>query len=362
MSNVPISNADTSPPVKRRPAAAKVWPGIVLMLAALALDGAATSAEARGLSLPGINSLQRKIFGRKHRSNKRQQSAPANTGGGTPAGTTPPSVPAAAVPAATAAAVLSGAVVPPEVPPLPERNPGRLNKRIAVTLPAKGTAVTPAAPPPAAWPKPEKTPLPPSQIEAEAWTAAFIAKAEDQCTSQLANLAIESRTLPPIREGICGAPAVRLLSGVSTAPRVEIEPPATLSCQMVAGLALWLRDDVQLLAKKLLGSEVKRLTNVSSYVCRNRYGDADGVTGGRISEHAYANALDVSSFELADGRKITVAEGWTDEASGQAAFLHALHSAACKRFGTVLGPDANAAHKDHLHLDMAPRKRDKYCR
>jgi hypothetical protein len=34
-----------------------------------------------------------------------------------------------------------------------------------------------------------------------------------------------------------------------------------------------------------------------------------------------------------------------------------LHEDACRRFGTVLGPDANAAHKNHFHLDMKKRRK-----
>ena len=42
--------------------------------------------------------------------------------------------------------------------------------------------------------------------------------------------------------------------------------------------------------------------------------------------------------------------------TGKAQFLRAVHSAACAVFGTVLGPEANSAHKNHFHVDMAERK------
>ena len=45
----------------------------------------------------------------------------------------------------------------------------------------------------------------------------------------------------------------------------------------------------------------------------------------------------------------------------EAKFVHAIHEAACKMFGTVLGPEANDAHKDHFHLDLAPRPGSAYC-
>jgi hypothetical protein len=42
-------------------------------------------------------------------------------------------------------------------------------------------------------------------------------------------------------------------------------------------------------------------------------------------------------------------------------FLHEIHARACKYFGTVLGPEANNAHKNHFHVDMAPRKTSNFC-
>ena len=42
-------------------------------------------------------------------------------------------------------------------------------------------------------------------------------------------------------------------------------------------------------------------------------------------------------------------------------FLRALHDSACKSFGTTLGPEANSAHRNHFHLDMAERKTKLIC-
>ena len=47
--------------------------------------------------------------------------------------------------------------------------------------------------------------------------------------------------------------------------------------------------------------------------------------------------------------------------SRKARFLREAHTAACKIFGTTLGPETNLAHKNHFHLDMAERTRSKYC-
>lgn len=221
-----------------------------------------------------------------------------------------------------------------------------------------------------------------SQIKVAAWTPDLIQKAKDECVSLLANVEIKALPLPAMQKGRCGAPAPVMLTHISQTNPIEIKPSATLSCPMVAGLAKWLVEDVQPLARKLLGTQVKRLRNVSSYVCRRRYGAANT----RISEHAYANALDIAAFDLENGERVTVLGDWgpvklaeenakngaasqasaaepeDSKPTGKSAFLHALHESACKRFGTVLGPNANHAHRDHFHLDMKPRRRSNYCR
>ena len=51
----------------------------------------------------------------------------------------------------------------------------------------------------------------------------------------------------------------------------------------------------------------------------------------------------------------------TDGAQGRTQFLRSIHASACKIFGTVLGPEANDAHKNHFHLDMAERKSGSFC-
>lgn len=86
---------------------------------------------------------------------------------------------------------------------------------------------------------------------------------------------------------------------------------------------------------------------MGSYNCRNVAG------AGRRSAHATASAIDVSGFILADGRRITVSGNWHDQSPKVRQFFATIHASACKRFGTVLGPAYNAAHYDHLHLELS---------
>ncbi len=48
--------------------------------------------------------------------------------------------------------------------------------------------------------------------------------------------------------------------------------------------------------------------------------------------------------------------------NGEQLFLRKGHEAACEIFGTVLGPEANNAHRNHFHVDMAERRSGSYCK
>jgi len=177
----------------------------------------------------------------------------------------------------------------------------------------------------------------------EAWRA----DAELACFS--ARLVQESpyvRRAPEIDgAGACGLSRPFAVSALAYAS-VGLAPAATLSCSMVPSLESWIAAVVQPAAHAFYGVPVAQLTVASSYSCRTIAGSSN------TSEHAFANALDVSAFTLVDGRRITVLRGWRGDAIDQA-FLRAVHDGACAQFSTVLGPDANADHRDHFHLDLA---------
>ena len=96
-----------------------------------------------------------------------------------------------------------------------------------------------------------------------------------------------------------------------------------------------------------LGSPLARIETYGSFSCRNIAGS------GRLSEHAHGNAVDISGFRLEDGRLIDVKTFW-GKGGKEAKFLKKVHSGACDLFSVTLGPDYNAAHRDHFHMDMGP--------
>jgi hypothetical protein len=137
-----------------------------------------------------------------------------------------------------------------------------------------------------------------------------------------------------------------------TVQLVDIGVPVTglraVRCGEARAFAGWVRNAVVPAAWQMLGSELARVETMGSYACRNVVGTAHG---DRRSGHALANAIDIGGFVLKDGRRITVLAGWRSSDLQQQAFLRTVRASACRRFGTVLSPDYNAAHQNHLHLE-----------
>lgn len=132
-----------------------------------------------------------------------------------------------------------------------------------------------------------------------------------------------------------------------------------MTCPLASNFAAWARHAVSPAARQYLGSEVVRIETMGTYSCRN----VNGGRSGKLSQHAFGNAVDISAFVLKDGRRVSVLSGWHG-GSDEREFLRRLHQSACKRFGTVLGPDYNSAHANHFHFDMAQSMKDgsAYCR
>ncbi|MGL4263727.1 MAG: extensin family protein [Afipia sp.] len=131
---------------------------------------------------------------------------------------------------------------------------------------------------------------------------------------------------------------------------VAMKPTATLACPIVSALDRWLADAVQPAAQRWFGSPVAEIKQISAYSCRGMNGNSRA----HISEHAFGNALDIASFTLADGRRISVKDGWKGLPEEQG-FLRDVQAAACQTFNTVLAPGSNVYHYDHIHVDLMRR-------
>lgn len=133
----------------------------------------------------------------------------------------------------------------------------------------------------------------------------------------------------------------------------------TATCPVVASFALFERHVLQPAAQSIFAQPVVRIEHLGSYACRN----VNNREQGRLSEHATANAIDLSAFVLKDGTRIAVRADWPrpiketvagEEADPKGRFLREIHRGACRYFRSVLGPDYNSAHHDHFHADMGP--------
>lgn len=136
--------------------------------------------------------------------------------------------------------------------------------------------------------------------------------------------------------------------------RIQLTPPAILRCPMIPAVDRWVHDVVAPAARFHFGVPLDTLKVAASYGCR----PINHKWGAKLSEHGLANAIDISEFHLADGRKVSVKGGWWSENVQERAFLRAVHRGACDSFTTVLGPHADIYHRDHFHMDLARHGRD----
>lgn len=295
-------------------------------------------------------------------------------------------------------------------------------------------------------PKLPITMIPPKQDKPEAdanrWPQAEIEAAKANCAALLKSIDAVTIAEAPVREGGCGTPAPVRLVSIGKNPAVTLTPAPLVTCDLVAGLHDWMKNDIQPLARRKLGGPVVKIETMSDYSCRMAYGRK----GNKLSEHGRANALDIRAFVTGKGETANLLSHWgkterdlaaeaaakaatrkaADDAANaaaaagaksatvhdasnvtvslpsgairatsqanlgalpgrhnqteahaedlaapmvtppepqtrQSAFLHEAHESACEIFGTTLGPEANEAHRNHFHVDMAPRKRSKIC-
>lgn len=185
---------------------------------------------------------------------------------------------------------------------------------------------------------------------------AFRTDTSRQCLASLKAAEVQFTPLPNqnFAGGCRTIDTIKLMSFATEATNL-----GPMTCPLAANFAAWAKHAVRPAAQHYFKSEVVRIETMGTFNCRN----VNGGRSGKLSEHAFGNAIDISAFILRDGRRISVLNGWAGKAD-ERAFLRRLHQSACKRFGTVLGPDYNAAHANHFHFDMARSMKDgtAYCR
>ncbi len=250
-------------------------------------------------------------------------------------------------------------LVPPRTQPRPAPRPAAPSAPTPAEERPEVSAEEETETPPLPRPRPEdmEIEVEPADEEAEPVVDAEDVEAEPEpqperiyqtaCPALMTGMVV-GEMLPPIEEGMCGERSPLLLTGVRANGReIGLSSPVTTNCAMAGALADWVRE-VDAYATAALDSPLVTLDTGTSMMCRNRNGADDGF----VSEHGFANALDVVGFTLEDGRSIGVEADWLPAAALEGKLLRQAHAAACGRFTTVLGPEANAEHEDHLHLDL----------
>jgi hypothetical protein len=384
--------------------------------------------------------------------------------------------PAAAVPGKSPPAVNADRIVVDEKadPVTPLRATAPTPREFTAPLGEPGKAET-------QWPKTLNEDVAATPPALKHWTREEIDAGRAKCKAVLSGLTAVTTPTEPMRDGECGTAAPVELHSIGTNPRVTFPAGTIVTCEMVAAMETWLRNDVQPAARSLLGSPVVRAEVMSSYSCRRAYGRKMA----RLSEHGRANAVDISSFKTERGDTIDMLGDWgmterdikahiaaakAEEARKEAAakkeaerqavaakakpgkgpadkgpaeaakteapkaapvvvknagaqqlrgtitedtaavrqaagvalgrtaspsasptleiappsrlggpkeatassntadtskpkevFLRRIHAGACRIFGTTLGPEANDAHRNHLHVDLAERRASGYC-
>jgi hypothetical protein len=127
---------------------------------------------------------------------------------------------------------------------------------------------------------------------------------------------------------------------------VAFSPHVTATCALTAAL-YWFQVELAPIARQEMHSDLVRIDQLGTFSCRNVNSEVDG----RRSQHATANAIDVAAFHFANGKTASVLRDF-GKPSPAGRFLDRAHGAACKVFGTVLGPRYNRLHANHFHLDV----------
>lgn len=238
----------------------------------------------------------------------------------------------------------------PETPPVPTEKPEAEPEKQPLDKPAPSTQTQAEPPKPAGNPKPtdekpqESKPGPEQQPKPEKDERVY----QVSCPARISGN-VEGKLLPPIEDGEqCGAHSPLSLSAIGKDNPLKFANAVTTNCAMAVTLAQW-SSEVTKAAKDVYGPDLKisEIGTGSDYQCRK----VNGASTGRVSEHAFANALDIMSFKFSDGSKTELESGWNGS-DKEKAFWRAVHSASCKLFMTVIGPEGDAAHRTNMHLDQ----------
>ncbi|HEU4534042.1 MAG TPA: extensin family protein [Polyangiaceae bacterium] len=259
-----------------------------------------------------------------------------------------------------------GPLVPPASPSLspalsPAASPARLAAPAALAPSASASAPEPPAEPARPAPPPRR---PGAYANLDPDDDLLVGPPDElaDCDAQLAAAGVTFRRatlavhVPKRSKVACGAPqVVTYLKGPGN---VTYSSPPLLTCGMALALASFERI-VQEEARRVFRSPVARIEHLGTYACREIK-----AYPGWVSEHSYANAIDLARVVLKNGTALDVLRdfdvGGAEPKRPGGAFLRAITRRANDEdvFSHVLTPFFDAGHKNHFHLDLARFRAD----
>lgn len=162
-----------------------------------------------------------------------------------------------------------------------------------------------SATPPSELPHERQMPDSPTASQSDS-TNFEVVHGREECMHLLQSISADVEILPPIKTDRCDVPAPVRLKSLGASSQVVFDPPVETNCRLMASLYRWNKTTLQPEARRRLGSQVSRIVGASSYACRNVY----NLPSGNLSQHAFANAIDIGALELSNGRMLTVLKGW----------------------------------------------------
>lgn len=156
----------------------------------------------------------------------------------------------------------------------------------------------------------------------------------------------------------CGAEQVVVYKG--SPANIRYEPAPVVTCTMALALARF--DAIaQEEAKRVFGKPIVRVRQLGTYACREMANYP-----GWVSEHSYANAIDIEAFVFKDGSEVSVLRHFEKvgaaespkKKQGQMLLAIARRAYDENVFSTVLTPYFDALHRNHFHLDLSRYRSD----
>jgi hypothetical protein len=196
-------------------------------------------------------------------------------------------------------------------------------------------------------PLPRPRPAPPAVAASAVMPSLSETPQPSPCRLRLTSDIATAPSLPPITgPGECEAPDVVRLEAVVLfdRSRVAITPPAILRCTMAEAIAGWVREEAAPRALDL-GSSLKAVENFTSFDCHGR----NGIAGAKLSEHGKANALDIHSLRLANGKVVKLTDPHVPKD-----FREGLRKSACAQFTTPGTRRSNRRYLRRSNPGLAP--------